>query len=566
MKVFVQLLGRFAVQIDGREIPATAWKRDRAAAIVKRLAIEPRHRIHREQAMAAFWPDLDTEQAGANLRKAVHFARRAMDAHDVIAVDKEILAISGGVEFGTDVERFEAAARRALQTRDAGDCRRAADLYGGVLLPDDRFLEWLDAPRGALQKQYSDVLRTGGLWRDLIALDPTDEEAQCALMQAALDAGNRTEAIRQFYQLRERLHAELGVGPSKPAIELYERALALSGVEPTTPAERIRASLAWALVHLQSGQFDKAAAMAQETRAQALEAGLGREVGEAGAVLGLTAHMQGRWPNLFRDEFTEWVKSRSEFVSAVFDGHLCLAEFCLCDAKGHGAMAESARELLAAAEDTKSVAGKALACLILGEIARCAGDLDEAEKLLTEAERLHVEVNALSGRVLVLERLAEIAFARGQKWQAGRLVKRALADAPQSWLSNHLLLRLQALAVRAATTEDEVADAILTGDRLLTPGACQPCSMALRTASAIALAEAGDLEQVDRRLMEAERIGGMWQGGPWAAALWEARGVQRQAQANRMRAMAAFAEAAARYEDLGRPIDQARCLDRLARI
>jgi hypothetical protein len=124
-------------------------------------------------------------------------------------------------------------------------------------------------------------------------------------------------------------------------------------------------------------------------------------------------------------------------------------------------------------------------------------------------------------------------------------------------------MRMQALAVRAATSPQQVASAILAGDRLMTHGSCQPCSMGLRTASAIALAEAGDLAQVDRRLNDAERIAGMWNGGPWVAALWEARGVQRRAQKNEVRALAAFDEAAARYEDLGRPRDQARCVARM---
>ena len=89
--------------------------------------------------------------------------------------------------------------------------------------------------------------------------------------------------------------------------------------------------------------------------------------------------------------------------------------------------------------------------------------------------------------------------------------------------------------------------------------------MALRTASAIALCEAGELDEVNRRLNDAERIAGMWHGGPWAAALWEARGVQRRAQKNELRAVAAFDEAATRYEELGRPRDQARCLGRAGR-
>jgi tetratricopeptide (TPR) repeat protein len=385
-------------------------------------------------------------------------------------------------------------------------------------------------------------------------------------MQAALDAGNRREAIRLFDQLRERLRIELGVGPSPAAIGIYERALALSGVGPVSASERIRASLAWGLVHLQSGEFDKASEIARETRDQALGAGLAREVGEASAVLGIAAKMQDRWRDLFRNEIIDWVRTRPSFVPAVFDGHLCLAEFCLCSASGPAEAKELASELLEVADFAESGAGRGLACLILGEVAIFAGRLDEAEKLLTEAEKLLLDANAISGRVLALERLAEVALQRGQKWRANRLIRRGLADADQSWLSPHLMMRMQALEVRSATSREKTVEAIHEGDRLLTPGSCQPCSMAFRTASAIALAEAGELQQVDRRLNDAERIAGMWQGGPWAAALWEARGVQRQAQKNSVRAMAAFAEAAARYEELGRPLDQARCLNRMASV
>jgi hypothetical protein len=87
--------------------------------------------------------------------------------------------------------------------------------------------------------------------------------------------------------------------------------------------------------------------------------------------------------------------------------------------------------------------------------------------------------------------------------------------------------------------------------------------MGFRMAAAIALAEAGTLEHVGRRLEEAERLAGMWNGGPWVAALWEARGVERRAQGNEERALAAFSEAAARFGELGRPDDRARCEARM---
>lgn len=563
MRVSIHLLGRFAVSVDGRPIPAADWRRDRAAALVKLLALRPGHRIHREQAMEIFWPDADPEAAGANLRKAIHFARRTLGVHDLIEVGNDIVSLAPHAELEIDAESFEAAAKAALHGGDRSAYERAADFYGGRLLPDDLFVEWLDTPRAHLQQRYSDLLRAGGLWQRLIALDPADEQAQCALMQVALDAGNRVEAIRQFNQLRENLHAELGVGPSAATIALYEKALALSSTETVSPSERIRTSLAWGLVHLQSGEFDKASEIARHTRDLALGADLPREVGEASALLGLASMMRAQWPHLFRSEFIEWVRAKPAFVQHVFDGHLCLSEFCLCSASGHAEVAGLARELLTVAELAGSQAGRGLACLLLGEAALFSGDLDEAERHLTEAERLLLEADAVAGRVLAIERLAEIALERGQKWRASRLIQRGLTDAERSWLSPHLIMRMQALAVRAAATPKMVAEEILAGDRLLTPGACQPCSMALRTASAIALAEAGELDQVDRRLNDAERIAGMWHGGPWAAALWEARGVQRRAQNHEIRALAAFDEAASRYQELGRPRDQARCLARM---
>lgn len=564
MRISITLLGRFGVSVDSRPIPVADWRRDRAAALVKFLAITPTHRLHREQLMEAFWPELDAEAAGANLRKAVHFARRTLGAPELIALGNDVVSLAPGAELSIDAEQFEAATKAALKSRDPAEFERAADLYGGQLLPDDIYVDWLDGPRYQLQQRYAELLRAGGLWQRLIAHDPTDEQAQCALMQRALDAGNRVEAIRQFNQLRDNLHAELGVGPSAAAIALYEKALALSSTQQADPSDRIRASLAWGLVHLQSGEFDRASEIARETRDQALGANLAREVGQASALLGLSANMQQRWPELFRSEFIEWVRARPAFVRHVFDGHLCLSEFCLCSAHGHAGIAGQSRELLAVATEADSVAGRGLANLLLGEVALFSGDLDAAEALLEDAEDLLLEAGAVAGRVLALERLAEIALERGQKWRANRLIQRGLGEAEATWLSPHLNMRMQALAVRAATSREKAAEAILAGDRLLANGACQPCSMALRTASVIALVEAGQLQEVDRRLADAERIAGMWHGGPWAAALWEARGVQRRAQGHEVRALAAFDEAASRYGELGRPRDAARCLARMA--
>ena len=563
MDIRVDVLGQFRVTVDGREMPQSDWRRSRSAAVVKLLALAAGHRLHREQAMEALWPEMEPDASAANLRKAVHYARRVLGAHDAIVTDGDVVALAPGAGLVIDAERFEVEAKAALRAGDRSACAMAADIYGGELLPDDRYAAWTDEPRERLRQLHARLLRTGKLWDRLLAVEPNDEEAQRASMQTALDAGNRAEVIRQFHRLRERLRVDLGVAPAASTVAIYERALAQEAVEPPNITDRVRASLAWGIIHLHSGEFAKAEQIARDARTLAIGAGLAREVGEASALLGMVAHMQGQWPELFRSEFIAWIRGAPEFVSSIFDGHLCLAEFCLCGASGHEGIASASRELLAVADEAESVPGRALATLILGEAELFAGRLDSAEQMLANADQLHGDVGAVAGRVMSLQRLAEAALARGQKYRARRLVEKAFRLAESNWLAPHLLMRLQALVVEGAGSASGALDAIEQGDRWLTERSmCQPCSMGFRVASSMVLAEAGELDQASRRLDDAERLAGMWNGGPWTAAVWEARGVHRRAQGNEEQAAALFREAAARYAALGRAGDQARCLER----
>src|SRR5215213_2840444 len=75
----VQLLGGFATRVGGRTVPATVWRQRRAAAIVKLLALEAGHRLHREQLLDTLWPELDPDSAANNLRGALHHARLGLE-------------------------------------------------------------------------------------------------------------------------------------------------------------------------------------------------------------------------------------------------------------------------------------------------------------------------------------------------------------------------------------------------------------------------------------------------------------------------------------------------------
>jgi hypothetical protein len=73
--VRVWLLGGFRVSVGSRTIEVSGWRLKKAGALVKLLALAPGYRLHREQIMAALWPELDAKPAVNNLHRALHFAR-----------------------------------------------------------------------------------------------------------------------------------------------------------------------------------------------------------------------------------------------------------------------------------------------------------------------------------------------------------------------------------------------------------------------------------------------------------------------------------------------------------
>jgi DNA-binding SARP family transcriptional activator len=175
VRVEVRLLGGFEVVVDGRLVPRTAWSRRHPAALVKVLALAQGRRMHREQVLEVLWPDVGTDSATARLHKAAHYARKALGVDDAVVLAHETVALLPDAEVVSDVGAFEAAAR-------AGAVEDALASYGGELLPDDRYEEWAFVPRERLQLRYRKLLRVAQRWDELVALDPTDEEAHVGRM------------------------------------------------------------------------------------------------------------------------------------------------------------------------------------------------------------------------------------------------------------------------------------------------------------------------------------------------------------------------------------------------
>ena len=233
MSVEIRLLGRFDVQVDGRSVPPSAWSRRQAASLVKLLALAPRRQLHREQVMDALWPDVPVDDATPRLHKAAHFARRVLGPESV-ALRNETVMLFPDAPVSVDTIRFQEVAQDALDTCDAASAVAAADLYGGLLLPEDPYGSWAAPTRDRLHLLYLRLLRQAQRWADLVELDPTDAEAQVALMRDHASRGDRRAALRQYERMERAMHGELGLSPGEEAIALRDSLL--SGLAEPTPA------------------------------------------------------------------------------------------------------------------------------------------------------------------------------------------------------------------------------------------------------------------------------------------------------------------------------------------
>jgi predicted ATPase/DNA-binding SARP family transcriptional activator len=231
-------LGGFSVAVGDNVVSDRAWRLRKAKALVKILALAPDRRVHGERLAEWLWPDRAADAAANNLNQALYCARRALDATG--ADGAATLAMLDGavvLRARVDVDCFEAAAARARADREPAAYERALGLYGGELLPEDRYEPWADARRAALTELHTALcLELAELHGDapaaMVALqralvgDPLAEPAHRALMGLYARSGRRQQALAQYQLLRQGLNAELAAEPDPATRALYQQLLA----------------------------------------------------------------------------------------------------------------------------------------------------------------------------------------------------------------------------------------------------------------------------------------------------------------------------------------------------
>jgi len=272
----IYLLGRFGVEVDGRAIPSSSWRKRRPIEVLAALALAPGRLLHREELIDRLWPDKDLEAGANNLHRALHDLRRVTST-DLVALDRGVARLAESA--WVDVDAFEqAAASTARETLG-----QAVALYQGSLLPDDPYSDTLAARREGLRQRFVDAsLRLAKLHheagelepcittvRRILLEDPALEPAHQLLMRALAETGRTGDALRQFGECSTALRERLDTGPSRTTFELrnaIERGeLAPRALTPAQPPQQ-------ASVELTRRLLGAAAVRPMHGRAKALDA------------------------------------------------------------------------------------------------------------------------------------------------------------------------------------------------------------------------------------------------------------------------------------------------------
>jgi DNA-binding winged helix-turn-helix (wHTH) protein/tetratricopeptide (TPR) repeat protein len=339
---------------------------------------------------------------------------------------------------------------------------------------------------------------------------------------------------------------------------------ALSGLEPSGGPDDGALLLARGMLAYFSGDIDGADVAVEAARAIALAPGAPDRLLDVITLQGMIAHNRGRWFDRLRRELRATTEN-PRLASAVFDSHLCVAEYLLYGPTPYDEVVALTRQLREQAERTGARRGVAFAVTVAGEAALLAGDLDAARADLAEALALHVEMGADTGTAHALQRLAEVELAVGDRAAAERLLRRALPLARWSPLARHLLQRIYGTLISAAPDADAALAVVdEAAERLDEPFSCIFCQVMIAVPASIACTEGGRLDEARAWLTQAERSAATWQGTAWQGAVAEARAYLARAEEDHAAASRLLAEAATLFELAGQPLDAHRCLDAVA--
>jgi len=239
------LLGKLKIYGEYKElIPLDAQK---AQELLSYLLLY-RDRLHeREKLATLLWGETTPVHSKQYLRQTLWYVQSKLNlpalSEPLLVVDHHQIGINPQAKFSLDVATFEQTFTSLEHTPGASlslpqmeQLRQTVALYQGDLL-EGWYQDWCIYERDRYQNiylamldkllSYSEVQHEyeSGLaygWQ-ILHYDRAREATHRRLMRLHYGAGNRTAAIQQYHTCVAALAEELGVGPAKSTLALYEQ-------------------------------------------------------------------------------------------------------------------------------------------------------------------------------------------------------------------------------------------------------------------------------------------------------------------------------------------------------
>lgn len=230
----VRCMGRFFLTTSSGEVGLAGLK-PRCRELLRLLAARGGRPVHRDELVAALWPEADAGAGMHNLHTAVSALRRFLEhcaGAGLVLREGPCYRLAAPEHVDVDIVDFHTALTAARTAPDAAvrrsALRRAVGLYSGELLAGEGSVEWLLRDREVLRTQLVDAAVT--LAEDQLAADLPREAAQ------ACQAGLRADRYRDelWRLLIEALGRADDPAASARARRAYDDVLAELGVAPPT--------------------------------------------------------------------------------------------------------------------------------------------------------------------------------------------------------------------------------------------------------------------------------------------------------------------------------------------
>ncbi len=247
----IQCLGPFRVKIGNREIPAGHWRNAKAAKIFKYLSLHGDGGfIPKDVLLELAWPHDDTRLTNNRFHVALNFLRKLLEPQLERGIPSAYIkrqnegyrleiGRSGSIDcleflnmMETGKQEEKQNARRALEIY-----MKAASLYGGPLLEEDLYEEWLANDRERISRSYlfvlSNIMRLQEEIKDweqcvhyaekYLAVDKYEESVYASLMRFHALLGHPLEVARTFERCTGALTDDLGLRLQKTTAALYRK-------------------------------------------------------------------------------------------------------------------------------------------------------------------------------------------------------------------------------------------------------------------------------------------------------------------------------------------------------